>query len=1858
MNKLKGLSIRISSRNVRMLVMTSCLCFAASVVSAATPLAVWNGDFDDATTRNGVTFDVNGNTVNEDGTVTISSSGSGGIKFTVDKTYNYITTVFTVKNLDETAASDRVLVALGGSTGYYTGVYLKSGGLSTGGVNGTSGAWSTATYDGTVSTVADANTTRTFAATQVNAGKLQNGFHLYEDVGNGTSGGTIVYGGSGNNGLYGTQTYDKVLIGGGLSGSTGSLGSMTDLVIISVAIYVSDTDWPLDSAGRQNFVMPVSAVLSASGNSVSALNTVATADTTNNYFVNVPTATAVLPVADATAASNLVFPYDTTITVAGTTLTVTGGMPVKLGSSITAVTGSGVVVAVGATDIDALPSGAFSSEDWTGTVWLKGRTGWSNFDPTAYGNAGSTLRFSGIQGHFAKKQCTLANTPIIELENDSYTYALNLNNGYSFNSSGGWSYVHTSELKGSGILQCDSNGGALIVVGSKWSDFTGSLKMTNKTIWFGYTTAPASNTDYTPGTVSGGIRVASGCTLTLPGDMTNWNVAGGYFGPGTIEISSNNSSSDVPVYLIGTDAETTIVLKGLTGTHHVLPFDNHTIAATVQLDGAVTINSGSTGKTYTFAKLTGSGNFTNTFNEYFVFNDVSEYTGVLSCSKDSYKITAGLPTAPAVGDRIAKVDSTNNKVSTTVNVNGSDIGVRGTLETQNETYGLYVNAAATVGGVSYPTLAQAIDAASAGDTITLSRGVSESVTIDKNLTINGQGSTVNAYNTFPTLIINEGVTLTMANMNKAQTIGQILGGGNLAVSGSNTFNWSGMSGDSNIGSITQTSSSGGVLISGYGTINVSGAVNVAATLTLTPSSATTTQITNGWTIKLIADSVAAGTLTGAGTIQTANGIVAKTSGFYGSFAGAGDVTLNADSTITAPSYFGTGKLAVADGKTLTISPYDYSSKVKFGFDASNTANWFFKEDDATSVTSVIYTVESTNKGGRFNSYGTATATYKSSDESYFGGEKPFVLFSDGCDYSAANAKSNPGYYNSLAWLFVYQKNDSASGKILTEKGTTNDGSLKINSSGDWEFKCNGSSRNDYVMVDGVKSREFVAGEASAVMAFDRVTTNNNRWDALGTTLECAVAEAIGFKAVPSIEEYLAINAALQHKWNLVNKTACQFIPTTASVELGSGATLDLGGYTQTVASFTGGGTVQNGTLLTTSNIYTNNGALAIAAVDNMTVVLDAGATALTLSGDATGVKLTATDAFLASGGTVTVTATGIYDASHTIDISEFPSTIFRFGTTDNGDGTLTIGAATTFEAATYTWSPVGSSTDWTSLANWSVSGYDSVAVLPQEVDTVVFPASEEEGFTGWTVALDAAKTVASATFNADVTLSGAVLFSSGYTGSGAITLGADAGLGNNGTAVTIANDIVVAGSGAHTNILYSYKADLTVSGGLSGEGNLELRAQYDQEGVTLSGANTMTSGSITAKSALGAASGSGRRNCSKVKAIATNAALVWQLSIGATGKSGNTWAFFQDSNETYRFGSIGASSVGVGGYASSCVYEIGALGYDDTLSGGLTYKDRWSNVNTLKKVGGGDLSITMSYVHSYDVNAGTLTLKSDNSRPYDSGAIAFTGTGTLVLDDAFTVDISTNIAAGVSTVPIKVDTGTVAREWEVAIPATSASALVKSGAGTLTLSAAPLAATFEISVEAGKVVVPSSATNTKAAKGTLRTTVGDTFEYEKGPEIATSGTATVEDLASQEAANAVADTYNVTLTEAQEMQGLEAGYYKVVATQDGETTTYTMSVVLDEDEVGVEFGDDNEEPVAFSGTAPTFKLKDGVKKGLYYGVGTITDPTAANPSVTVLAEQLATEDGEAISLAPGAPAFGSGNVLYYKLSVSDTAQTP
>ena len=1689
---------------------------------------------------------------------------------------------------------------------------------------------------------------------------------------------------------------------------------MTDLVIISVAIYVGDTDWPLNSAGRQNFVMPVSAVLSAAGNSVSALNTVATANTANNYFVNVPTDTAVLLVADARPASNVILPNDATITVDDTTLTVTGEMGVTPGSAITSIDGTGTIVYKGGT---TLPTSNIFASTWTGTVEISGATLGSG-SIANLGNANSTIELAG-------------DGLTIDTLSANMTFAGALTGDGTLNVTATPSTQYTTQFTGNctafaGSVTIATSGKARVAFGNN------NIAGNNNCLVVGSdaTVTVASGKTWTApggfvikgnmtlsGNLGGGEKVYGDTgviTVTSDSARTNLTIASSW--TGTVKIAYNPGNNRFVVNDFGSNANATVEIVGADGAFGAFPctaWANGTapsITPIVKLSTTWTIANGWDNATTTFSKLTGTGNLivngTTSSDKAipYTITRIENFTGAIGGNRGQFKIGTVVSGAePTVGAKIVNLSNCTKDLSSLANTlvvynNTSYYGV--VLEKQTD--GLYVTEAATVGGESYVTLADAIDAASAGDTITLSRTIyAETINITKNLTINRNGIALNA----DSFNIASDATLTFTGSSKQIKAAAFTGGGKIVATNSLRLCPSDASGTSNIDSIDVTgnlsfdsgsqgtfnvasvTASGTFAIDGAsksitspiydrecalslivsGNLTVSGAMtnNVAnTTVSGTLSAASLAIDTSANQVAPGKSTVTAGTLSapvsGSGKVVTTSGDVLFSGNgqFTGAIRPAEKAIFAANSSF---SLFGTNvvdsALALREGATITLASPLSIATLYYDFDASATdAIVYDEESKAIGVTNAV-------AGSSIKAITNATELVVTTD-----------VFTDMT--CVTNSKlaliTAPGVAKKCnATFLVWRRNEAvASGETYSSvMGTENKYYVQTGAKGynAYRVQNNGSWHDWCVAANGAftKAGNAIGGERKAGEN-QLIFVSSGEWQrysndeiVFGGSKGAAFGEALAFEEYLSKDERQAIEAYLMAKWGII-ETAYSPFASTAEIELASGATLDLGGLTQTVASFTGGGTVQNGTLLTTSNVYTNNGALAIAAVDNMTVVLDAGATALTLTGDATGVKLTATDAFLASGGTVTVTATGIYDASHTIDISEIPSTIFRFGATDNEDGTLTIGAATSgFTAATYTWSPVGSSTDWTSLANWSVSGYSSVAVLPQEVDTVVFPASEEEGFTGWTVALDAAKTVASATFNADVTLSGAVLFSSGYTGSGTITLGDDAGLGNNETEVTITNDIVVAGTGSHTNILYSYKDDLTVSGGLSGAGNLELRAQYDKQGVTLSGANTMTSGSITAKSALGAASGSGRRNCSKVKAIATNAALVWQLSIGTTGKSGNDWAFFQDSNATYHFGSIGSSSIGVGGYVSACVYEIGALGYDDTLSGGLTYKDRWSDANTLKKVGDGDLSVTISYVNSYDVNAGTLTLKSDNSRPYDSGSIVFTGTGTLVLDDAFTVDVSTNIAAGVSTAPIKVDTGTVAREWEVEIPANSASALVKSGAGTLTLSAAPLAATFEISVEAGKVVVPNTATNTKPAKGTKCEEVGETLEYTKGPEIATGDTTNVEGLADQDKADAVAATYNVTLTDAQVTQGLETSYYKVVATQVGETTTYNMSVVLDEAEVGVDFGEEGDtvEPVVFTGSAPTFQLKECVKKGLYYSVGTITDPTAANPSVTVLAEQQATADGEEISLTPTLN-FGAGNVIYYKLSVSDTAQTP
>ena len=90
------------------------------------------------------------------------------------------------------------------------------------------------------------------------------------------------------------------------------------------------------------------------------------------------------------------------------------------------------------------------------------------------------------------------------------------------------------------------------------------------------------------------------------------------------------------------------------------------------------------------------------------------------------------------------------------------------------------------------------------------------------------------------------------------------------------------------------------------------------------------------------------------------------------------------------------------------------------------------------------------------------------------------------------------------------------------------------------------------------------------------------------------------------------------KWG-VGSATYNVIPAAADVTMAAGATLDMGGLTQTVRSFTGAGTVANGSLKTTGDLTVDGGTLTIQATEGQTYVLsDVETERLVLTGGAKG----------------------------------------------------------------------------------------------------------------------------------------------------------------------------------------------------------------------------------------------------------------------------------------------------------------------------------------------------------------------------------------------------------------------------------------------------------------------------------------------------------------------------------------------------------------------------------------------------------------------------------------------------------------
>ena len=200
----------------------------------------------------------------------------------------------------------------------------------------------------------------------------------------------------------------------------------------------------------------------------------------------------------------------------------------------------------------------YQAATWTGTVWLKNKTGLTNIDFTDYSNAGSIVRCSGIKGYLEGGAHTVAGT--LELINDTFTYGFNLNNGSS-NVGNVWTFNH---LTGTGDFIADGGSTAGVLV-TDWTGFTGNITLSNKTLVFGKTAKANENkfyleTDYTFLLPAGKTITSNGNGIVIDGTLVcNGTLSGATtFGAGaTMDLSGRALDASAFVNNALTISETT-----------------------------------------------------------------------------------------------------------------------------------------------------------------------------------------------------------------------------------------------------------------------------------------------------------------------------------------------------------------------------------------------------------------------------------------------------------------------------------------------------------------------------------------------------------------------------------------------------------------------------------------------------------------------------------------------------------------------------------------------------------------------------------------------------------------------------------------------------------------------------------------------------------------------------------------------------------------------------------------------------------------------------------------------------------------------------------------------------------------------------------------------------------------------------------------------------------------------------------------------------------------------------------------------------------------------------------------------------
>ena len=155
--------------------------------------------------------------------------------------------------------------------------------------------------------------------------------------------------------------------------------------------------------------------------------------------------------------------------------------------------------------------------------------------------------------------------------------------------------------------------------------------------------------------------------------------------------------------------------------------------------------------------------------------------------------------------------------------------------------------------------------------------------------------------------------------------------------------------------------------------------------------------------------------------------------------------------------------------------------------------------------------------------------------------------------------------------------------------------------------------------------------------------------------------------------------------------------------------------------------------------------------------------------------------------------------------------------------------------------------------------------------------------------------------------------------------------------------------------------------------------------------------------------------------------------------------------------------------------------------------------------------------------------------------------------------------------------------------------------------------------------------------------------YAKSKQVLPTGVNNVSiTAASQDVANAAVANMDIVLTSAQVTQGLKKDYYKAVATKNGDTNTYTLSIELDETEVAPTVADGTNKAMETTETGVSFNVVDA-KVGLYYGIAA---GDSSNLGLSDVSGDMEKCDADG-SLKLSNAALPTSGVKYYKVIVSD-----